>query len=82
MAENGGSPQQIMQEMGLEQMDNSDELEGAIKKIIAANPNQTTEYQNGKTNLLQFFVGQVMAETKGKANPKKLIEELKKILDK
>ncbi|MEI7620480.1 MAG: Asp-tRNA(Asn)/Glu-tRNA(Gln) amidotransferase subunit GatB [Candidatus Falkowbacteria bacterium] len=80
MAEKGGSPAHIMQDLKLEQMDNSDELTAAIKKIIENNPDQASEYKNGKVSLLQFFVGQVMAETKGKANPKILIEELKKIL--
>jgi hypothetical protein len=40
-----------------------------IDKIIANNPKQTADYKAGKTNLLKFFVGQVMKETKGKANP-------------
>jgi aspartyl-tRNA(Asn)/glutamyl-tRNA(Gln) amidotransferase subunit B len=81
MATSGRAPIQIMKELGLEQMDSTADLTVAINKIIAANPEQTKDYQNGKTNLLQFFVGQVMAETKGKANPKVLIEELKKILN-
>jgi len=81
MAAQGGSPAQIMRDLKLEQMDNSDELIAAIKKIIASNPNQTADYKKGKVNLLQFFVGQVMAETKGQANPKTLIAELKKILN-
>ncbi|OIO06999.1 Asp-tRNA(Asn)/Glu-tRNA(Gln) amidotransferase subunit GatB [Candidatus Falkowbacteria bacterium CG_4_10_14_0_2_um_filter_41_15] len=81
MAAQGGSPAQIMQDLKLEQMDNSDELIAAIKKIIASNPDQTADYKKGKVNLLQFFVGQVMAETKGQANPKILIAELKKILN-
>jgi len=81
MAERGGSPTQIMANLKLEQMDNSDELIEAIKKIIASNPEQTADYKKGKVALLQFFVGQVMAETRGKANPKILIEELKKLLN-
>ncbi len=80
MADKGGSPIQIMKDLGLEQLDNSEELAEAINKVIASNPDQTAAYKSGKTALLQFFVGQVMAETKGKANPKTLIEELKKIL--
>ncbi|MFA7701952.1 MAG: Asp-tRNA(Asn)/Glu-tRNA(Gln) amidotransferase subunit GatB, partial [Patescibacteria group bacterium] len=80
MAKKGGSPIQIMRDLKLEQIDNSEELITAIKKVIDFNPNQTTEYKSGKTNLLQFFVGKVMAETNGKANPKIVIEELKKIL--
>jgi aspartyl-tRNA(Asn)/glutamyl-tRNA(Gln) amidotransferase subunit B len=66
--------------LGLEQMDNSDELEEAVKKIISGYPDQLAQYRQGKTNVFQFFVGQVMAETKGKANPKIVQELLKKLL--
>ncbi len=80
MYNNGGDPTDIMQEMGLEQLDNSAELEEMVKNIITQNPTQLKEYQNGKTNVLQFFVGQIMANTKGKANPKIVTELLKKLL--
>ncbi len=80
MAEKGGAPIQIMKDLKLEQLDNSAELIEAIKKVIDSNPSQASDYKNGKVALLQFFVGQVMAETKGKANPKVLIDELKKLL--
>jgi len=81
MSKAGGTPTKIMKELKLEQLDNSDELMAAIKKVISANPDQTAAYRSGKVALLQFFVGQVMAETRGKANPKILIEELKKVLN-
>lgn len=45
-------------------------LEPMIDEILAANPNQVEQYKNGKTNLLGFFVGQIMKQTGGKANPK------------
>jgi len=76
----GGDPTDIMRDLGLEQMDNSDELEEAVKKIISGYPDQLAQYRQGKTNVFQFFVGQVMAETKGKANPKIVQELLKKLL--
>ena len=81
MIEKGGDPTDIMKEMGLEQMDNSAELEKMIEEIILANSSQVEEYKNGKENLLQYFVGQTMAKSKGKANPKKVIEILKKLLN-
>ena len=81
MIKKGGDPTDIMQETGLEQMDNSAELEKMIEEIIKANPSQVEEYKNGKENVLQYFVGQTMARSKGKANPKKVIEILKKILN-
>jgi len=80
MFKKGGDPTVIMQELGLEQLDDDEELENSIKEIIAKNPNQATEYRNGKEALIQFFVGQTMAATKGKANPKKVLEMLKKLL--
>lgn len=76
----GGDPEAIMKELGLEQVDDSAELEEAVKKIIADNPTQTEQYRQGKTNVIQFFIGQVMAETKGKANPKIVKELLAKLL--
>ncbi len=76
----GGDPTDIMKVLGLEQMDNKDELEEAVKKIIAANPDQLEQYRQGKTNVLQFFIGLIMAETKGKANPKIVKELLEKFL--
>ncbi len=80
MYEKGGDPTHIMKNLGLEQMDNSDELKQIIKGIIIKNPNQAEEYKNGKVALIQFFVGQTMATTKGKANPKKIVEMLKELL--
>ncbi len=80
MYNKGGDPTDIMQNMGLEQMDNSEELENIIKEILEKNQSQVEEYKSGKENVLQFFVGQTMAATKGKANPKKVIEILKNLI--
>ena len=80
MYSNGGDPTDIMKLMGLEQMDNTTEIEAVVKKIIHNNPRQAQEYRAGKTAVSQFFVGQIMAETRGKANPKIVQELLKKLL--
>lgn len=80
MVEHGGDPTNIMQDMGLEQMDNSAELEKTILEVIAKFPEQSAQYKAGKENLLQFFVGAVMAATKGKANPKIVLVILKEKL--
>ncbi len=80
MYKNGGDPINIMKEMGLEQIDSSAELEIAVEKIITNNPEQTKAYKAGKVTLIQFFIGQVMAETRGKANPKIVQEILEKLL--
>jgi len=57
-------------------------LESIIKNIIMNNPKQKSEYLNGRTNIFDYFVGQVMKETKGKANPVLTKELLKRELDK
>jgi len=80
MYERGGDPTDIMQEMGLEQMDNEAELENIIKEILEKNKTQAEEYKGGKIAVLQYLVGQVMAATKGKANPKTVQNIIKKLL--
>ncbi|MCD4694200.1 Asp-tRNA(Asn)/Glu-tRNA(Gln) amidotransferase subunit GatB [bacterium] len=81
MYKKGGDPTDIMQEEGLEQMDNKKELESAIKEVLDKNKDQVEQYKEGKTTVLQYFVGQTMAATKGKANPQKVSEIIKKLLD-
>jgi len=80
MYETGGDPTNIMQDLGLEQIDDEAELEKVVNNIIINNPEQLEQYRAGKTNVLQFFVGLTMAATKGKANPKIVTEILKKLL--
>ncbi len=81
MYKDGGDPTDIMRDAGLEQLDDSAELEKAIDKILAANPDQAAQYKGGKTNIIQFLLGKLMAETGGKANPKMAREILEKILN-
>jgi glutamyl-tRNA(Gln) and/or aspartyl-tRNA(Asn) amidotransferase, B subunit len=76
----GGDPLDILSELGLEQVDDKEALTEAIKTIIEKNPTQAAEYKAGKLPLIQFFVGKVMAETKGKANPEIVRELLEKLL--
>ncbi len=56
------------------------ELDPVIEKILAANEAQVEQYRSGKEGLLGFFVGQVMRETGGKANPKVVNERLRERL--
>ena len=51
-------------------MSDAAELEPVIDRILAENPGQVAAYRGGKEGLLGFFVGQVMKETQGKANPR------------
>ena len=63
------------------QISDAAELEGLIDRLLAANPGQVEAYRGGKTGLLGFFVGQVMKETEGRANPKLVSELVARKLD-
>ena len=80
MYHTGGDPSQIIEEKNLGQMQDSSEIEAAVENVIASNAKSVEDYKSGKQNALQFFMGQVMSVTKGKANPMKVIEILKKKL--
>lgn len=80
MYKHGGDPSNIMADMGLEQIDDVAELEKIINKVITDNPKQVEEYKGGKETVFKFFIGQTMAATHGKANPKTVTEILKKLL--
>ncbi len=80
MAESGKAPEAIVEEKGLKQVTDTGAIEAEIDKVIAANPDKVADYKGGKDKLLGWFVGQVMAATKGKANPGMLNEMLKKKL--
>jgi aspartyl-tRNA(Asn)/glutamyl-tRNA(Gln) amidotransferase subunit B len=80
MYRDGGKPEEILNQLGLGQIDDKEQLAGVIREIIKKNPSQATEYRGGKTPLLQFFIGKTMAETKGKANPAVVRELLEKLL--
>ena len=64
-----GTADDIIEARGLKQITDTSEIEAVVDKVIAANPSQVAEYQSGKDKLIGFFVGQVMKETGGKANP-------------
>ncbi|NCF75281.1 MAG: Asp-tRNA(Asn)/Glu-tRNA(Gln) amidotransferase subunit GatB [Xanthomonadaceae bacterium] len=76
----GEDPSNILEQGNFEQVKNETILKNAIKKAIADNQKAVEEYKNGKINAIQFLVGQVMKETKGKAEPKTVLELLKKLL--
>jgi len=66
----GGSAKEIAESRGLIQISDVSQLEAIIDKVIADNPKKLEQYRNGKTKLQGFFIGQVMKETNGRANPK------------
>jgi aspartyl-tRNA(Asn)/glutamyl-tRNA(Gln) amidotransferase subunit B len=66
-----GKPvRQVRDERGLTQVSDMASLEAIVDRLIAANPKEAESYRSGKAGLLSFFVGQVMKETRGKANPR------------
>ncbi len=73
----GGDPSHIAEEKDLKQVSDTGELEGVVDKILADNPSAVEDYKAGKENSIKFLMGQVMQETKGKANPPMVLEMLK-----
>ena len=78
--ENGSDVDQIIETKGLVQIQDESLLKEIARKVIDANPDQVVAYKNGKDKLFGFFVGQVMKETQGKANPKSVNKILKELL--
>ena len=80
--ESGDSPQVIADKFGLSQISNEDEIREIVLQIISDNSNLVDDYKAGK-RVFDFFIGQIMKKTKGRANPvisaKVLREELEKI---
>ncbi len=75
-----GSAEEIIERKGLVQITDDSEIENIVDKVIENNPSQVKEYLDGKSQLLGYFVGQIMKETKGKANPQKVNEILRRNL--
>jgi glutaminyl-tRNA synthetase len=69
MAESGQAAAAIVENRGLQQINDRGALEPLVSRILAANPAKVEEYRGGKAGLRGFFVGQVMRETSGRANP-------------
>ena len=80
MKKTGKGPNQIMKKNKLEVMADEGKIEKIVKEVIEKNPKVVADFKKGKENALQFLIGQVMKETKGKAEPKLVMEILKKIL--
>lgn len=80
MYRTGEFPKEIVKAKGWTQILDQAEIEQAIERVISANPKQVEDYRKGKEKVFGFFVGEVMKQTKGKANPKLVNELLKKRL--
>ena len=77
-----GTADSVIEARGLKQITDTSAIEAIVDKVITANPGQAEEYRAGKEKLIGFFVGQVMKETGGKANPGQVNEILRNRLSK
>lgn len=66
----GGSAKELVERKGLIQISDTGAIEAIVDQVIAANPKELEQYRSGKTKLLGFFVGQVLKQTGGRADPK------------
>lgn len=80
MFEKGGEPDNIVTDMGLEQVSDTGAIESAVDKVIAENAKAVEDYRAGQQKSFGFLVGQAMKELKGKGNPGLVNELLKKKL--
>ncbi len=76
MARTGEAAGAIVEIKGMKQVSDAGAIEEIVDRIVAANPGQVAAYRGGKTGLIGFFVGQVMRETGGSADPKVVNEVL------
>mgnify|MGYP000905568939 FL=1 len=77
----GGTPEEIVEKRGLTQISSEDALLGLVRKVIEENPKSVADYRGGKAKAVGYLVGQVMKESKGRANPAMVNELLMKELD-
>ena len=81
MLQTGEKASAIVEKKGLSQITDVDAIRKMVEEVVANNPNQVEQYKSGKTNILGFFVGQIMKATKGRANPKTVNEILLELLN-
>ena len=81
MLSSGKSAPEIIKEKNLAQVSDDKGIEDIVKQVVAENQKEFTDLAGGKDKLFGFFVGEIMKKTKGKANPKKANEILRKYID-
>ncbi len=81
MVETGKAPDAIVEERGMKQITDTGAIDAAVDKILSENADKVAQYKSGKTQVLGWFVGQLMKATQGKANPGMCSDALKKKLD-
>jgi len=80
MFRTGGDPSDIIRDKGLAQINDESEIEKVIEEVVSKNPKIVEDFGKGKEGVLQYLVGQVMAQTKGKANPQAVNKLLRRTL--
>ena len=80
MAETGDPPDIIVEKKGLVQISDQTEIEALVEKIIESHPDEAGRFRDGDRKLMGFFMGQVMKETRGQANPKLATQLIQKKL--
>ena len=81
MVQSGEDPATIIEARGLKQVSDEGALRRLLETLLANNPKQVKQYRSGKTQIKGFFVGQVMKETRGQANPQIVNQLLEKLLN-
>jgi aspartyl-tRNA(Asn)/glutamyl-tRNA(Gln) amidotransferase subunit B len=81
LASRGGDPVEIVRARGLEALADTGELEALARDAIARHPAQLAQYRGGDAKLLNFFVGQIMKATRGKASPAAVQQVLRDLLE-
>jgi aspartyl-tRNA(Asn)/glutamyl-tRNA(Gln) amidotransferase subunit B len=80
MFEKGRSAAEIIAAEGLAQISDTSAIEKVAREVVAKSPDNAAKYRAGNENVFKFFVGQVMRETRGQANPQAVNEILKRVL--
>ena len=76
MYKTGGDPSDIMESGKMEMLGDAPELEGLVDGVLKSNPDIVSQYKSGKVNTLQFLIGKVMKESKGRADAQAVKELL------
>ncbi len=80
MFKSGRPPQEIVEELGLQQISDEDQLVSIARQVIADHPDPVEQFKAGKETVINFLVGQIMRVTRGKANPQLAEQALRELL--
>lgn len=80
MFKTGKAPAEVVRELGVTQISGEEEIAAVVDKVLAANPRAVEDYRSGKAEAAKFLIGQIMRETRGRANPGVVTELLREKL--